>query len=445
MCKKALSFAIPIVLVFSAVLWVQFAFGLTTSIDSRWCIHTAVSILKEGNADLDEFSGVMEPQDYRLEEVRGHVYSKYPIGSPLIAVPFVFVIDRVASRTMGLDLYAYLQQVPPGHRANRIGRFVACVLVASTSALIFVLARQFLDVGLAILVTLVFAFCTSTWSIASRELWTHTPSMLLLTATLCLAVFALRVPRLIQFAGVLLGFSYVVRPTNALSVILWALYVFVRYRRQFVGFVLWGLVVGIPFMLFNLSVYGALLSPYYRPTSGAPTPYAMMIRIGESSSLLRSLAGTLISPSRGLLVFTPILLFSVWGVLLKMRRGQFGALERTLLAAIVMHVLLISSFPMWWGGWVYGPRMLTDLLPYATYFLIAAVAYMRETVGILRLVVVSIFVCCTAFSFFVHFRGATSWDAVYWWNRTPANVDLHPDRLWDWRDPQFLRGFRLGL
>jgi len=42
-------------------------------------------------------------------------------------------------------------------------------------------------------------------------------------------------------------------------------------------------------------------------------------------------------------------------------------------------------------------------------------------------------------SFTIHFRGAhrrSAWD----WNSQPVDVDVDPTRIWDWRDPQFLRG-----
>jgi hypothetical protein len=40
---------------------------------------------------------------------------------------------------------------------------------------------------------------------------------------------------------------------------------------------------------------------------------------------------------------------------------------------------------------------------------------------------------------FIHGRGATA-SATMAWNSLPANVDQHPERLWDWRQPQFLAG-----
>jgi len=51
------------------------------------------------------------------------------------------------------------------------------------------------------------------------------------------------------------------------------------------------------------------------------------------------------------------------------------------------------------------------------------------------------FVVLIGVSAFIHGRGARKPDG-YLWNVTPVNVDQSPSRLWDWRDPQFLRGLR---
>jgi hypothetical protein len=42
-----------------------------------------------------------------------------------------------------------------------------------------------------------------------------------------------------------------------------------------------------------------------------------------------------------------------------------------------------------------------------------------------------------ALSIGINGRGATS-EATAMWNVRPASVDEHPERRWDWRDPQFL-------
>ena len=46
-------------------------------------------------------------------------------------------------------------------------------------------------------------------------------------------------------------------------------------------------------------------------------------------------------------------------------------------------------------------------------------------------------------SLFVHYRGANAADVMDW-NGSPAPIDLYPQRVWDWRDPQWLRGITFG-
>jgi hypothetical protein len=43
-------------------------------------------------------------------------------------------------------------------------------------------------------------------------------------------------------------------------------------------------------------------------------------------------------------------------------------------------------------------------------------------------------------SMFINGRGAMS-HATWLWNSRPIGVDEHPERLWDWRQPQFMAGW----
>jgi hypothetical protein len=52
---------------------------------------------------------------------------------------------------------------------------------------------------------------------------------------------------------------------------------------------------------------------------------------------------------------------------------------------------------------------------------------------------VGLLVGLAALSVFINCRAATTVD-VHRWNADPVDVDRQPERLWDWRDPQFLRG-----
>jgi len=362
--------------------------------------------------------------DSDVSEVGGHLYNDFPIGVSLAATPFVLAIDQVWSRLWSRDLDAYVRR--PG--ARRVETFIASFFVALTAVFVYFIARRSLDGIRSLGLTFLFAFCTSAWSTASRSLWEHGPSMLMLAIALWLILAAKERPGLIQFAGLPLAFSYLVRPTNSIPVLLLTTYVWVEHRRYFLRYLVVASLVATPFVLSNLSLYHSLLPPYYLPQ-----------RLGPQKHFWEALAGNLVSPGRGLLVYTPVLLFAVGGVLLKVVRGQLGRLDRFLLAVIVLHWVCISCFWHWWAGHSFGPRFFTDMLPFFAYFLVPVLAWIGKLAPARSRAARAALGCLAAASFFIHFRGATSAEVLAW-NREPWDIDLKPARLWDWQDIPFLRG-----
>ena len=163
----------------------------------------------------------------------------------------------------------------------------------------------------------------------------------------------------------------------------------------------------------------------------------MVSKIGHGGSFAEAAVGTLWSPGRGLFVFSPILLLSVYGAWLTLgRRGDL--LSHALAAIVVLHWIAVSSFPIWWGGHSFGYRLLSDMVPYLTYFLIPVIARIGALPRARRAAWGTVFCCLVAVSFFINLRGATA-RAVYRWNADPVDVDVRPARVWDWRDPPFLR------
>jgi hypothetical protein len=141
------------------------------------------------------------------------------------------------------------------------------------------------------------------------------------------------------------------------------------------------------------------------------------------------------------LIYSPILIFALYGIGAGIKREKFKPLDWFLLLILLVHWIVISSFSVWWGGFSFGPRYFTDMLPYLIYFLTLGLARILEYKGMRKIVLISIFVCFVGISFFVHYRGANDWD-VYRWNSEPTDVDMKPERVWDWGDIQFLRGIR---
>lgn len=412
-------------LIFVAVFLVHRHSPNITVYDSTWVIPTALSIIRDGDVALDEYRPMMgQDPGWTIQIIRGHPRTIFPLGVSWIALPFVWAMDKGSAMLWERDLQAEILRT----NTRIYERFIASAFVALTASIIYLMGRCFLNDKYALLLALIFAFCTSSWSVASRALWQHAPSMLLLTSALFLTLLAPRQAILIAPVGILLGFSYLVRPTNSIAIAAWALFFLVKYWRHFYRYLLGLAVVILPFLFYNWTVYHAILPWYYQPSRLRITP-----------QFWEALAGNLISPARGLFVFSPVFLLSIYGAILKLRRGQRQALDYFMIAIVCLHWLAISSFWKWWGGYSYGPRLLCDTAPFFLYFLIPALAHIPQLSGWRKACYVSITACLILASFLVHYRGATVWD-TWAWNYEPTDIDKAPARLWDWRDAQFLRG-----
>jgi hypothetical protein len=421
-------------LVFLTVYTTYLYSGNAFPLDSMWTIPTSMSILKQGNADLDEYQPLIdrtEEGSYLIQKMNGHLYANYPASIALLAAPFVFAAERVARFAYSIDLATYVQNVVP----QMLELLIASLFAAVTVLLLFRMAREFLDMLPALALTFIFAFGTAAWSVASRALWRNGISMFILTIALYLIVLARNKPRLIQFVSLPLAFSFTVRGTNGLSVALITLYVLFQYRSYFWRYLLWALPVAVPFALYNLAIYQAPASPYY----SIYQPFSV-----SHPNLIEGALGNLISPSRGLLVFSPVLVLAVAGVVVKLKQHTFEKLDGVLIAIIVLHWLVISDFGLWWGGWAYGPRFFADVLPYFFYLMIPAMAALTKLKGMRKWVVATIVTVLVGFSCFVHYRGANSKEVMNEWHTWPIDLGNSTARLWDWSDPQFLRGLKWG-
>ncbi|NUQ00481.1 MAG: hypothetical protein HUU35_11570, partial [Armatimonadetes bacterium] len=95
---------------FGLVAAVHFASRVDTSFDSRWTLPTAMSLLTEGDLDLDEYPAAHDPTEYRIRRIGGHLYHNFPPGPALLAVPVVAVAHQLLPPVLGLDLQRLLQQ-----------------------------------------------------------------------------------------------------------------------------------------------------------------------------------------------------------------------------------------------------------------------------------------------------------------------------------------------
>lgn len=351
---------------------------------------------------------------YRMFDRGGHQYYVYPVGTPLLAAPFVAL-----AHGLGYDVADYGTEVRVQHWL-----VVACAIL--TAWLLVRLAHRLLPFWPALVCASVFWAGTSLASAGGAALWSHNLAAVFALVAIDLVVAAEVASRRVAWlpVGIVLFLGYLVRPTMALfavTVLAWAA---IRDGR---GAIKAGVVVTVGlagFMAFSWREFGELLPPYYQ----------MGLQGGAFS--IEALAGLLVSPSRGLLVFSPMLL-AVWAA--RPLAATAWPLSRGWwlvgIAWPVGLVLALSRWGMWWGGGCYGPRLLTDALP--GLFLLTLRAWpVRRPHGWLTAAVV-VLAMVSAFSAWVH-----TWQGLHnpWtirWNMEPS-VDTEPWSRFNWWFPQLL-------
>src|SRR5882762_5640330 len=434
---------------------------ISQSSDSFWTVPVMLSLLAEGNTNLDEYPELLREKRYRGVEcvtqeyqvtpadpalgcpAGSHYYYWYPAATPVVALPLMVAMDwslrvvgPIADRLRGGRLdpvwRAFAQRdYLASHLLVELA--LSSAIVALATLLVFLTARVYLGLAGSITLALLLAFATSAWSTASRALWQHGPAMLMLSTALYLLSLAPKRPVLLTWSAAPLVLAYFIRPTESVVLVMVAAYVLIHHRGQFVKWLLAAFVTATPFLIYNLVTYHRLLQTYFTlPLFLKPTP-------SNFPAILTAFAGVAVSPSRGVFVFSPFLLFSLAGIGLALRKKWMTPLSGYLAGALALHWLALSDFQLWTAGHCYGPRLFSDVLPIFIFFLIPAFLWLRlgETHRLLSVV----FYLSVLISVLIHFRGAWYW-APYEWNGKPSDVSV--ERTWDWRDPQFLRGLYPG-
>ena len=175
-----------------------------------------------------------------------------------------------------------------------------------------------------------------------------------------------------------------------------------------------------------------------------PNYYFVYQHFGSTPAWL-ALLGNLLSPSRGLLVFVPVLFFVGYLLLRYWATLPMRRLVVLSLVVICVHLIVVSLHSPWYGGHCYGPRYSTGIVPWFYLLAVAGLQARRQSANeqtsrrqsIRRQLEASVGVLLLLLSVTINALGATS-HATWLWNSRPVNVDQQPDRVWDWKHPQFL-------
>ncbi len=403
--------------------------------DSGYALLTTENLLRHGDLDLSRYRLDQGPgSNYRLEHLGGRTSYYFPSAGSILSIPYLAVDRLFGQRIVGAD-GTYLTRAEEAAEAR-----LAALLMAAFTVIVFLTGRLLLPAGTSVVVALVTGFGTQVFSTASRTLWSDSWALLLVGGAVHLLLrSAVRgEDRRLVWLATLEAWAYFARPTNSLALAGTGLYLLTVDRRASWKFLLTAGLWLAAFVGYSLARFGAPLPAYFHSRLGRP--------FGEA------LAGTLISPSRGLLVCVPATLAVILIVVRCRATMRFVPLVRLASSICVAHWLVISGFERWWGGYCFGARLCTGMIPWLMLLAIVGLDGARRAsfdeagdearrrsaalVGGLALLLCGLSVAINAV-------GAISAETVRW-NISPHDLVTDPGRLWSWRHPQVLAGLAAG-
>jgi MFS family permease len=387
----------------------------------------AFNVLEYHRLDLDRFAQTyakapgMSYAFYR-SPMTGQLTSAFPIGTAILTFPLYAGFAAIA-KARGVPLDAASLAFEPQRLYDE--KLAASIVAALSVALFFLCVRLFVRPLPAWISTLAYGFGTGVWTVNSQNLYQHGPSNALIIALIGSLAAASRAERRravwLIAAGLCAGFVLVVRPTNIFYALAAAIFVVWRFPKDAPQFLVCAALGLAPGIAWDVHFFG-------RPVGGYPTqtaPYVWNARF-----FVASLAGLLVSPNRGLFVFSPVLLGAFVGAFrLRQAAGEDRRLLALMTGGMVALVCSYAFFNMWWGGFAYGPRFLLDTLP--VLCLLLALALPNTVLSVLL-----------GLSILNQAVGAYGGAASSSWDSVPVSVDEHHERIWQLGDSQIARSAR---
>jgi hypothetical protein len=402
-------------LLFAGVLGAYLVNGRTIGAgDTLPASYLPWSLLAQRNFDFDEFPvlhdararqyfPLLDGVPYYLRHHDGHYLSAYNPAAGVLALP-VYVLPIL----MGVE--------PSPAAAEHLEKLAAALITALSVAFLHRALLQVASPGWALAIALVYALGTSSLSMSSQGLWQHGPSQLFLALGLGCLARGLRDERYLGYAGLPLSAAVLMRSTDLLLVAPVVAWIVHAHRSRALALAAWSL----PAIAAAVAYHAAYALGPERGLGHTTAPFWAYF---TQMPLRESLPGLLVGPSRGLFVYSPVLLFSVAGMVAVWRRGP--ALWRMLSLGPPLAIVLVGKWVMWWGGHSWGPRLLADVVPILCFFLYPVTAALDRS----RPMKV-VFVALALWSVAAHALGAWLYDRR-WDTLTP--VAIHA-RLGAWAD-----------
>ena len=349
----------------------------------------------------------------------GVYVNKYGPGAGIFAVPFVAAV---------YPFTPHLYDGPSAAVLWHATKVAAAAAVAGSAVFLFLAALAFVRPSTAAGLALAYGLGTCVWSSSSQALWQHGPAELFLA----LGTFLLLRPnrsRSAPWVGLAYALAFACRPTAALAIAAAGFYYLVSDRRALLGLASGCLPVAVLLSAYNVHYFGKLVM-LGQLSDVADKSRAVTLGAGQAAGAMAStslafgtslwvgLTGISVSPSRGLLIFSPAVVFLFWGLVRAWRDRTFAALRPVAVAALAM-CFVAGRWCIWWGGWSYGYRLLVDAVTLLAFFAIPVAEEIRR-----RRILLVTCAACVAWGVLVQVVGAFAYDVTSWNDRAFIQVNL---------------------
>ncbi|MEO7794693.1 MAG: hypothetical protein ABIV06_07940 [Thermoanaerobaculia bacterium] len=316
--------------------------GRIDTIDGQFRYEAAKNWYEKGIPEIDDpvlvggtFAGL-----------EGRRFTAYNAPGCLFGIPFIALADLAVPRNEEVRRFAF--------------GFVSPALGAALAALTFLFFRR-LGIGRrsAIGWSLAASTCTLLWPVASSAFDQVQHAFFLTLAAFLAFVAAERKSLVVALAGGLsIGVAIMYQETYSILAPLLGIVCFAKgegWKRGFGRYVAFGFGAATGLALwawYNYFRTGQLMvenrfgfGTLHPPLWGNPLDGALSL---------------LVSPGRGVLFFSPLIVLAIAGIRPLHRRAPF--LAWAICAAAVVHFSLISSFSFFSAEWCWGPRYLVVVL-----------------------------------------------------------------------------------
>lgn len=336
--------------------------------DALPAMFLPISIIKEKTMNLDSFYSMLltkypHPDDknyirgltpFYLKKVGNHYVSAFPIITALVSIPVYFLPLKLGMHVTWENIII-------------LSKISSALIVSLSGVFLYILLKKhFLpDEKKASLLTYIYLFGTVNYAMISQSMWQHGTLMLFSILGLYFILEFLKdskfKPLNAFFGGLFYGLAILSRPTAALGFLFILILMLIKIGniKNYIKaniFVFAGIALNILFFLwYNNKYYLGIQNQ----------GYSSQIFSSWLSPFPISFLGVWLSPSKGILVYSPIFILSFIGFYLAMRKGIKENYQYLIYFLVVLlHTLIISFWKHWYGGYSFGYRMSSDIIPY---------------------------------------------------------------------------------